>query len=113
MHEMSFCRSVLEVVRAHAQQRGVHRVAEVTVEVGELRSIASGNLRYYFDLLKTGTVAGSATLNVERVPGEGECAECQRRFALVDGPTPCPACGSLSQKIVSGNELRVKSIRAD
>ncbi|TAK26916.1 MAG: hydrogenase maturation nickel metallochaperone HypA [Chloroflexota bacterium] len=113
MHEMSICRNLLGIVVGHAEQHKVDRVLEVNVELGALRGIVPDYLRYYFDLLKKDTVADGATLNIDSVPGEAECDDCETRFTLDDGNVTCPNCASKHIRIVAGRELRVKTIRVE
>ena len=110
---MSICRSLLGIVAEQARQHRVNRVLEVKIEVGALRGIVPGHLRYYFDFVKKGTVADGAALVVDLVPGEARCHGCGTRFALDDQGFVCPGCGGDDVDAVAGLELRVKTMRVE
>lgn len=110
MHELSLCRNLLEMVLQEAARNQASRVLQVEVELGELQGIAAEQLRYHFDLLKVGTVAAEASLQVAIVPARAACPVCNTQFPTTAGFT-CPNCSQEDAQLISGLEVRVKSLR--
>ena len=113
MHEMSLAEGVLGVIEdtLAAQPAGVREVVRsVRLEIGRLAAVELEALRFSFDVVKQGTVADGATLEVIEVPGAAWCMQCCTTVAIAQRGDPCPDCGSYQLQVTAGDELRVKDI---
>jgi hydrogenase nickel incorporation protein HypA/HybF len=107
MHELSICEAIADIVRANSGGRAVF---SVQIRIGFLRQVVPEALDLGWTAITADTPLAGATLNIEHVPAEVECRECQVRSVL-DQPFPrCPACGGLAVAVVAGDELLVTSI---
>ena len=113
MHEMSLAEGVIGVVEETlAAQPSMRRevVRSVRLEIGRLAAVELEALRFSFDVVKRGTVADGAVLEVIEVPGAAWCMQCCDTVAVAQRGDPCPACGSHQLQVTAGDELRVKDI---
>jgi len=113
MHEMSLAEGVLGVVEdTLAAQPGGGReaVRSVRLEIGRLAAVELEALRFSFDVVKRGSVADGATLEVIEVPGAAWCMQCCATVSIGQRGDACPACGSYQLQVTAGDELRVKDI---
>jgi len=113
MHEMSLAEGVLGVIEdtLAAQPAGAREVVRsVRLEIGRLAAVELEALRFSFDVVKQGTVADGATLEVIEVPGAAWCMQCCTTVAIAQRGDPCPDCGSYQLQVTAGDELRVKDI---
>ncbi len=114
MHEMSLAEGVLGVVEeVMAQQRlaNTHEVVRrVRLEIGRLAAVEVEALRFSFDVVKRGTVADGAVLEIVDLPGEAWCMKCCDTVPIERRGDGCPVCGSHQLQVTSGDELRVKDI---
>lgn len=114
MHEMSLAEGVLGVVedaQRAAGPKGAHwTVRCVRVEIGRLAAVELDALRFSFDVVKQGSVAAGAALEVIEVPGAAWCLRCGDTVPLAQRGEPCPRCGSYQLQVTAGDELRVKEI---
>lgn len=110
MHEMSLAESMREIVEDTARTHGAARVRAVRLRIGRLAPIEMDALRFCFDVVMKGTVADGAVLEIEAVPGEGWCWDCERSVELGSFVDPCPLCGGVRLQVTGGTEMRVHEV---
>jgi len=113
MHELSITESVLRIVLDHAQRAGAQRVVRVNLVLGELSSIVSDSVQFYWDLVAEGTEAEGAELHFRRVPAELRCMACGATFPLDQDSWLCPQCGSPQVQAIAGDQFLVESIEVE
>jgi hydrogenase nickel incorporation protein HypA/HybF len=120
MHEFSIASGVVETVLEFAEARGIARVTEVRMAIGELTCVESDQLRFCFQSITAETALEGCALETETVPAIVRCPECTYQGpakywdeALVAVPFPtlqCPQCGR-TVEAVEGRECSIKSIK--
>ena len=110
MHEMSLAEGVLGVVEEAARAHQPCTVRTVRLEIGALAAVECEALRFAFDVVKRGSVAEAAELDIEQVPGAAWCMQCGRTVAIAGRGDPCPECGSWQLQVTGGAEMRVKEL---
>ena len=111
MHEMSLAEGVLGVVEdaLRSEPSGV-QVRSVRLEIGQLAAVEIEALRFSFDVVKRGSVADAARLDVIALPGQAWCTQCADTVALAQRGDSCSRCGGHQLQVTGGDELRVKDI---
>lgn len=102
MHEMSYCKGVLEAVERRAAGRPVARVG---VRIGAVHRVVAGAFEQSFQLAAAGGPADGATTEVVVVPVHGHCMDCRTDFDTPDPSPACPSCGSLAVAVEGGDEV--------
>ena len=111
MHELSLCRSIEKIVRTNAGDR---QVAVVELDVGELRQVVPSTLKRCWALVCESTPLESSKLEIRRIPGVVECADCGARTTLTGAPIlRCDSCGSTAVRVVSGDEFVVTALQLE
>ena len=110
MHEMSLAEGVLEVVQNAARAHQPCAVRAVRLEIGTLAAVELEALRFAFDVVKRGSVAAGALLDIISVPGSAWCMQCSRSVAIAGRTEPCPECGSWQLQVTGGDQMRVKEL---
>lgn len=110
MHELSIAMSIVEIAEENAAMAGVKSVSEIQIEVGNLSGVVDEALEFALEEAVKNTILKNAKRIVIKIPGKAKCLECYHEFAVVDIFTPCPKCSSFNNEIISGQELRVKSM---
>jgi hydrogenase nickel incorporation protein HypA/HybF len=111
LHEVSLAEGVLGVVEdALRGEPGGVQVRSVRLEIGQLAAVEIEALRFAFDMVKRGSVADAARLDVIELPGQAWCTQCIDTVALPQRGEGCPRCGSYQLQVTGGDELRVKDI---
>ena len=113
MHEMSIAQSIIDIVESEAEKAGVNRITELELEIGQLSGIEYEALEFSLKVMAPDSVIDGSKLVIEKPEGQALCMDCNYSFSTVSPVTICPECKSYSCQIVSGKQLRVKSILID
>lgn len=93
MHEYGITRDIIAISCDAAKKAGAARVSRINLVIGDLASVVDDCVRFYFEILAEGTMAGSAELVIARIPAELHCPECGSYVPLKGRNWTCPACG--------------------
>ena len=110
MHEMSLAEGVLGVVQDAARAYAPCTVSTVRLEIGALAAVENEALRFAFEVVKRGSVAEGALLEIVEVPGVAWCMQCSRSVQIGERGAPCPGCGSYQLQVTGGDAMRVKEL---
>ncbi|HEY2697960.1 MAG TPA: hydrogenase maturation nickel metallochaperone HypA [Pseudonocardiaceae bacterium] len=106
MHELSITQSVVDAVLDRLPDT---RIAGVQLEIGKLSGIVADSVRFCFDLVVAGTLLEGARLDIDEPGGRARCAECDTEFDVDDLILLCP-CGSANVAVLTGQQLRIRSV---
>jgi hydrogenase nickel incorporation protein HypA/HybF len=113
MHEAAIARSVIEIAEGVARHRGSANVRKIKLRIGEFRGVVGEALEFSFQVLKKGTLAANAELEVETIRLRVECPNCAGiKVAMDDFSLLCPGCGE-SLTITAGREMQVEYVEID
>lgn len=110
MHEMALAEGVLNVIEDSARTQGFTRVKTVRLEIGRLAAVEPEALRFSFDVVKRGTIAEGAVIEIVDVPGRAWCMKCGDTVAIDERGAACPACGSYQLQVSGGEDMRVSEL---
>jgi len=110
MHEVGIIQSTLQLAEQSARASGATRIHRVRMRVGRMTGVVREALEYAFEVVREGTMAAQATLEVETVPVVCWCAHCAGEFAADDWLYVCPTCGGFSAELRRGLELELASL---
>ncbi len=113
MHEMSLAESVREIVEETARTHGASRVASVRLEIGALAMVEIDAMRFAFDVVKRGSLADDALLEIVETEGSAWCMQCSKPVAITRRGDACPSCDGHQLQVTGGEQLRVLDIRID
>ncbi|HVO06191.1 MAG TPA: hydrogenase maturation nickel metallochaperone HypA [Burkholderiaceae bacterium] len=113
MHEMALAEGVREIVDQAARAHHARRVGVVRVQVGALAQVEAAALRFAFDVVKRGSLADAARLEIVPSDGSAWCLGCSQPVPLRHRGDACPHCGSHQLQVTGGEELRVLDIEID
>ena len=110
MHEMSICESIRDILEAEAASKAFKSVEVVRLEIGALSGVEPEALRFGFDVVMAGSVAGHARLEIIEVPGEAWCMICGKTVPVTARYDACPECGSHQLQVTSGTEMKIREL---
>ncbi len=113
MHELSLCRTMLDMINEHVSNRNCRRVKKVVLEIGQLATVDEAALRFGFDVICKGTIAEQAILEMMTVEAQARCDHCQKTVKLQHYYDACENCGHFSLSVLQGDELRIKWIEVE
>lgn len=112
MHELSLVSALVEEVSRDAQERGVSRVATVSLAVGKRAHALPHALLFCFDLVKKDTILADAQLIIEVIPPVFHCERCGVSEIHDTLLFDCARCG-LPAVPTGGTELEIRGYEGD
>ncbi len=113
MHELSIAQSIIEIVDEEARKHGAGQVKKIKLKIGEFSGVVKEALEFSFDVVKNGTIAENAELEIEVVKFKALCNSCG--FILEDMNDFnlfCRVCGE-PMRIISGKEMNIEYIEIE
>ena len=113
MHEMAIAESVLVIAIGEMRRHASTGIREIKLSIGEFSGVVKEALEFAFDVLKPGTPAAGANIEIEVVPIKAECVSCGPvSCRLNDLNLFCPNCGKPIQ-LTAGREMKVDYVDLD
>jgi hydrogenase nickel incorporation protein HypA/HybF len=113
MHEMSLAESVREIVDETARANGARRVAAVRLEIGRLAQVEIEAMRFAFEVVKRGSMADTARLEIVETDGTAWCMRCSESVVISQRGDACPKCDSYQLQVTGGDRMRVMDIEIE
>lgn len=113
MHEMALAESVREIVQSTARAQGATKVRTVTLEIGKLSQVEIEAMRFAFDVVKRGSLAADAALEIVEVDASAWCMACSQAVQITQRGQSCPQCSSYQLQVTGGDRMRVLHIEID
>jgi hydrogenase nickel incorporation protein HypA/HybF len=107
VHELAITQSIVDQV---AERMAGRRVTSVDLEIGTLSGVVADSVRFCFDLVTVGTPLEGCALQIVEPEGRARCVDCGTDFGVRDLVLLC-SCGSADVRVVSGEQLLIKSVR--
>ncbi|MDM7920687.1 MAG: hydrogenase maturation nickel metallochaperone HypA [Pyrinomonadaceae bacterium] len=113
MHEMSIAQSVLDIAFGEMEKNAAKEIRKIKLSIGEFSGVVREALDFAFDVLKPGTAAGDAEIEIEVVPLSVVCPACGPiETTLGDLNFVCPHCDA-AVRLTGGREMRVDYLELD
>lgn len=113
MHEVGLMQSALETVARVAHEHNFTRVSRIGLRVGLLSGVVPEALEFAFEVLRQGTVAAEAELEIEIVPAQFWCENCQAEYNLEQFEFECAHCGGPLVLRSGGTELELAIVEGE
>jgi hydrogenase nickel incorporation protein HypA/HybF len=113
MHEMSLAESVREIVEDTARANGARRVSSVRLEIGRLAQVEVDAMRFAFEVVRRGSLAENARLDIVEVDGTAWCMQCCEPVLISRRGDACPRCASFQLQVTGGDRMRVMDIEIE
>ncbi|MDZ7663239.1 hydrogenase maturation nickel metallochaperone HypA [Thiohalophilus sp.] len=114
MHELSVCQSLLGQIELTARQHHASRVHRVSLKIGPLSGVEPQLLQQAFPIAVAGSIAETATLDIELLPIRLECRQCGAESeAAAANQLICGQCGHWQTRLLSGDEMLLASLELD
>ena len=111
MHELGIVMNVVSQVEKTAKEINVEKVLGLTVEIGEVSAIVPELFTDAFEWAKKRTEYLKETkLNLVLLQAVTYCQDCKKTYSTTEYAKECPYCHSTNTYLVTGNEIKIKSI---
>ena len=114
MHELALAESMARELEETLSAEGGSKIISITVVIGELSGINREAFEFAFpSLAGQYPILERTILNIEEVPTETFCRNCNSKSAVRMPFIACEKCGSLDVEITGGKELIIKSLEIE
>lgn len=110
MHEVSIMAEALQMALESARAAGAHRIAGLHLRIGKLSGTVPEAMQFAWEVVRRGTIAETAWLEIETVPAAFWCATCQTEFECPDVYSECPRCHNPGAGLRRGRELEIVAV---
>ena len=110
MHELSIAQNIVEIAEEYAIKNNAEIISEIEIEVGEMSGVVIEALEFAMQSATIDTMLSEAKVDIINIKGYAKCLECRNEFSVSSLFDVCPKCNSFHIEIISGKELRIKSI---
>lgn len=110
MHEFSLAQALLEEVDRVRHQHGGGRLKLIRVEVGELCGVETDLLASAVEMILAGGPDAGTALELQALPVEARCRECEREFRVQQFHFLCPTCGGGWVEVLRGEGLVLRDV---
>ena len=113
MHEVDMTKCLLLALQQWRDQQESSQamVDTIYLDVGRFTCVEPDQLQFTFQAAVTGTWLDGAQLQIRDVPFVGRCGICNSTYhPTPEGAYRSPCCDHPLEEIVSGRELRIRSI---
>jgi len=112
MHESHQVQHLITHVQGEMKKRGVTKIKQVTVLVGELLGFDDISIGLHWDEMTIGTELEGAAIVVEFAPARLHCPKCNTDFKKKGSDLSCPKCRVMGSLTASGKEFCMKDMVA-
>lgn len=112
MHELGVVIEVIKTVENFVVQNNLTKVDKIVLQIGELSSMIPKYVEACYPAAVDGTSFEDTKLEIEIIPGNGLCKQCNQVFNLTVSKNICPYCKSMEWDILGGREFMIKEIVA-
>ncbi|MCF6170105.1 MAG: hydrogenase maturation nickel metallochaperone HypA [Bacteroidales bacterium] len=113
MHEFSIALSIIEIAEDEAKKANANAVNELVLDVGALSGIEFEALETAMEMATRNTLLEKAEIKINKIKALAKCNDCLAEFEIENIFDSCPDCTGLFHEILSGKELKVKSLVVD
>jgi len=110
MHEIGVLFEVVKSVERLAKENDVEKIETLVLQIGELSSMIPKYMKTLYPAAIEGTILQGSKLEIEILPANGLCKDCNKVFNLMENKGTCPLCGNENFELLSGKELFIKEI---
>ncbi len=113
MHELSIAQGIMQIVEAEREKHGFQKVGVIHLRAGALSGIDQQALQFAFEVVREGTCAAEATIDLQTEQRVLRCRKCGATAAADSGPKACPECGSIDLSFEASMALDIVSLEVD
>lgn len=113
MHEFSIAMSIIEIAETEAKNANATSVNELILDIGTMSGVEFYALDTAMEMAIKNTMLEQAKIGVNKIQARAKCTDCENEFEINNIYDACPSCNSLYHLLLTGKELKIKSLVVD
>ena len=110
MHEFSIAMSIIEIAEEEAKAVDSSNILSIELNVGTIAGIEYYALDTALEMAVKNTMLENTDIKVNKIQARAKCTECSHEFDMNSITDACPKCNCLFSDVISGKELKIRSI---
>ena len=110
MHEFSIAMSIVEIAETEDKAINSKHILSIELDVGTMSGVEFYALDTALEMAVKNTLLENTTIKVNKIQAYAKCTNCNTEFDMNNITDNCPQCGGLFSDVISGKELKIKSI---
>jgi hydrogenase nickel incorporation protein HypA/HybF len=110
MHEIGVLFEIVKSVEKFADENNVVKIQTLVLQIGELSSMIPKYMKKLYPAAVEGTILEDSNLEIEVLPANGLCRDCNKVFKVLETKGACPICSGKNIELLSGKEFYIKEI---
>lgn len=110
MHEIGVLFEVVKTVEKFARENDVKKIETLVLQIGELSSVVPRYMKNLYPAAIEESILEDSKLEIQVLPANALCKDCNKVFALIKNKGICPKCNSKNYEILGGREFFIKEI---
>ena len=112
LHELGVVIEVVNTVEKIAVEQQLTNIDTIVLQIGELSSMIPKYIESCYPAAVDGTMMENTKLEIEVLPANALCKECNKVFNIPENQGVCPKCNTRRWEMLSGKEFMIKEIKA-
>lgn len=112
MHELGIVYEIVKSVQNVVLENKLTKVEKIVLQIGEASSVVPKYMEECYPAAVYGTEFENTKLEIEILPANAICHDCQKTFTDLLKNRECPNCHSKQWEMISGKEFLIKEIVA-
>ncbi|QNO16621.1 hydrogenase maturation nickel metallochaperone HypA [Alkalicella caledoniensis] len=112
MHELGVVMEVVKNVEQIAKDNKLTKIHTLVLQIGELSSMIPRYIEACYPAAVDGTILENTKLEIEVLPGNAICKQCNNVFNIIKCDGKCSNCQEQSWELLCGKEFMIKEIIA-
>lgn len=113
MHELSIAMSIVELAKKEAKKQNALQINEIEIDVGKFSGVDIPSLTFVLESIIQHTIMHKCRIQINQIEGKSRCLDCGCEFDAPEIFSICPDCQSYKTQLLSGRELKLKSLIID
>ncbi|RKX62668.1 MAG: hydrogenase maturation nickel metallochaperone HypA [Thermodesulfobacteriota bacterium] len=113
MHEFFIVQNILRTVEDLLKEYPGKKVTKAVFLIGKFSGVEPELLKTALDFFKKGSPLEDAEIVLELEDLKIKCLDCGKEAVKEKWDITCPFCGSFNTKVVSGEEMFLKTLELD
>ncbi len=110
MHEFTIALNIIDIAKSEAEKAHVSEISQIEIEIGQASGVVREALEFALESAVKNSVLEKASVVIIEIGSIAECNVCKHKFETDSLIGICPQCGEITTNLISGRELKVKSI---
>jgi hydrogenase nickel incorporation protein HypA/HybF len=113
MHEFSIAMSIIEIAETEAAANNSKNISAMELDIGTMAGIEYYALDTALEMAVKDTMLENAKISVNKISAIARCSDCKHEFEIMNVTDTCPKCSSFFNEVITGKELKIRSIIID